>query len=102
MEASQKWSLSRMQMGIKRTAVLPSGDMTTKAVARGPRCCGFLCAETAVNATTSAKVTWSARLRYKGAAMEANDKVPDFSLLDENGKTVSRDDLKGKNVVLYF
>lgn len=34
--------------------------------------------------------------------MEANDKVPDFSLLDENGQTVSRDDLKGKNVVLYF
>ncbi len=34
--------------------------------------------------------------------MEPEDKVPDFSLLDENGKSVSRDDLKGKNVVLYF
>ena len=34
--------------------------------------------------------------------MEAEDKVPDFSLLDENGKSVSRGDLKGKNVVLYF
>ncbi len=34
--------------------------------------------------------------------MEANDKVPDFSLLDENGKTVTPASLKGKNVVLYF
>lgn len=34
--------------------------------------------------------------------MEPEDKVPDFSLLDENGNSVSRDDLKGKNVVLYF
>ncbi len=34
--------------------------------------------------------------------MDVDDKLPDFNLLDENGKTVSRDDLKGKNVVLYF
>ena len=34
--------------------------------------------------------------------MEAGDKLPDFSLLDENSKSVSPDDLKGKNVVLYF
>jgi len=34
--------------------------------------------------------------------MEAGDKLPDFSLLDDSGKRVSRGDLKGKNVVLYF
>ncbi len=30
------------------------------------------------------------------------DKAPQFSLLDQNGKTVSLKDFKGKNVVVYF
>ena len=47
-------------------------------------------------------MTLTGRLRYKCAAMEPGDNLPDFSLLDENGKSISRDDLKGKNVVLYF
>lgn len=34
--------------------------------------------------------------------MDANDKAPDFSLLDENGAKVSLKDFRGKNVVLYF
>ncbi|HTU41095.1 MAG TPA: thioredoxin-dependent thiol peroxidase [Candidatus Aquilonibacter sp.] len=34
--------------------------------------------------------------------MNINDKAPDFSLLDENGKQISLKDLKGKTVVLYF
>jgi peroxiredoxin Q/BCP len=34
--------------------------------------------------------------------MEANTKAPDFSLLDENNKTVSLKELRGKNIVLYF
>ncbi len=51
------------------------------------------------------------RLRYKGrpgfvarkeAMMEANDKAPDFSLLDENSAKVALKDFRGKNVVLYF
>src|SRR5438270_4878348 len=31
-----------------------------------------------------------------------NDKAPEFSLQDENGKEVSSKDLQGKTVVLYF
>jgi len=34
--------------------------------------------------------------------MEEGKKAPPFSLPDENGKTVSLDSLKGKDVLLYF
>jgi peroxiredoxin Q/BCP len=34
--------------------------------------------------------------------MEVNDKSPDFSTTDENGKEVALKDFRGKTVVLYF
>jgi thioredoxin-dependent peroxiredoxin len=34
--------------------------------------------------------------------MSINDKAPDFTLQDENGKDVTLKDLRGKTVVLYF
>jgi len=34
--------------------------------------------------------------------MEVNDKAPDFSTTDENGKEVALKDFRGKTVVLYF
>ena len=34
--------------------------------------------------------------------MEVNAKAPDFSLPDENGKTVRLADFRGKDVVLFF
>jgi thioredoxin-dependent peroxiredoxin len=34
--------------------------------------------------------------------MNVNDKAPDFTLQDENGREVSLKDLLGKPVVLYF
>ena len=34
--------------------------------------------------------------------MNINDKAPDFTLQDENGKDVARKDFLGKTVVLYF
>jgi cytochrome oxidase Cu insertion factor (SCO1/SenC/PrrC family) len=34
--------------------------------------------------------------------MNINDKAPDFTLQDENGKDVALKDLRGKTVVLYF
>jgi len=34
--------------------------------------------------------------------MEVNDKAPDFSTTDENGKEVALKDFRGKTLVLYF
>ena len=34
--------------------------------------------------------------------MNINDKAPDFTLQDENGKEVALEDLRGKTVVLFF
>ncbi len=34
--------------------------------------------------------------------MQANDKAPDFALLDQDGRKVSLQDFRGKTVVLYF
>ena len=34
--------------------------------------------------------------------LEEGKKAPNFKLKDQNGKTVSLEDFKGKNVVLYF
>jgi hypothetical protein len=34
--------------------------------------------------------------------MNINDKAPDFTLQDENGKEVASKDLRGKTVVLFF
>ncbi|MCR8558265.1 thioredoxin-dependent thiol peroxidase [Mucilaginibacter sp. BJC16-A38] len=36
------------------------------------------------------------------ATLTAGDKAPDFTANDQNGKTVSLSDFKGKNVILYF
>ena len=34
--------------------------------------------------------------------MKVNDKAPDFTLQDENGKEIALQELRGKTVVLYF
>ena len=34
--------------------------------------------------------------------MQINDKTPDFTLQDENGKDVSLKDFRGKTVILFF
>jgi len=36
------------------------------------------------------------------AKPKEGDKAPDFTAKDQNGKTVSLSDFKGKNVILYF
>jgi peroxiredoxin Q/BCP len=36
------------------------------------------------------------------AILKEGDKAPDFTAKDQNGKTVSLSDFKGKNVILYF
>jgi len=34
--------------------------------------------------------------------MQVNDKAPDFSLANEDGRLVALKDYRGKNVVLFF
>jgi thioredoxin-dependent peroxiredoxin len=34
--------------------------------------------------------------------MEVNDKAPEFSLANEEGKSLALKDYRGKNVVLFF
>jgi peroxiredoxin Q/BCP len=34
--------------------------------------------------------------------MDVKEKAPEFTLPDENGKSVSLKDYRGKNVVVYF
>jgi thioredoxin-dependent peroxiredoxin len=34
--------------------------------------------------------------------MDVKEKAPEFTLLDENGKSVTLTDYRGKNVVVYF
>jgi len=34
--------------------------------------------------------------------MDVTEKAPEFTLLDENGKSVSLKDYRGTNVVVYF
>src|SRR3982750_4232606 len=46
-------------------------------------------------------------LRYNFGAegetsMDVNDKAPEFTLPDQNGKDIALKDFRGKNVVLYF
>ena len=53
------------------------------------------------NAARSASTTFDFD-RFGEIPMKVNDKAPDFTLQDENGKEVALKDLRGKTVVLYF
>jgi cytochrome oxidase Cu insertion factor (SCO1/SenC/PrrC family) len=53
------------------------------------------------NAARSAGTTFDFDLLGE-IPMKVNDKAPDFTLQDENGKEVALKDLRGKTVVLYF
>jgi peroxiredoxin Q/BCP len=113
-----------------KRAFLPLGEICTSPSARGPLSAGGLrpsgasvCAASneLVIAISPAKMTAYRPLRYNHdlhkhdrkehkppdqrrgeAPMEVNDKSPDFSTTDENGKEVASKDFRGKTVVLYF
>jgi peroxiredoxin Q/BCP len=44
----------------------------------------------------------SPKMAPSGRKLSPGQPAPDFSLLDQNGKTVSLKDFRGKNVVVYF
>src|SRR5260370_5750993 len=63
--------------------------------------------EVPASTIAAAEVTADIPLRYNQerlgeTCMEVNDKSPDFSTTDENGKEVALKDFRGKTVVLYF
>jgi peroxiredoxin Q/BCP len=108
-----------MAIGIRRP--LPFGEIWINPNARGPLTASALRPNCVVGAcatshelptqTDAAKVTANSPLRYnlrssndpRGEnSMEVNDKSPDFSTTDENGKEVASKDFRGKTVVLYF
>jgi AhpC/TSA family protein len=86
--------------------------------ARGPFEAGALrpyratvpCAKIHVQAPNvqPSRVTATTALRYNDERrgeehpMQVNDKAPDFTTVDENGKEVSLKDFRGKTVVLFF
>jgi peroxiredoxin Q/BCP len=91
----------------------PSGDNSTRPSARGPfglEILLVLWAEAATPrlAANSAQMTAQPALRYNqgrigdSAMLDVNDKAPDITLEDENGKEVSLKNFKGKTVILYF
>jgi cytochrome oxidase Cu insertion factor (SCO1/SenC/PrrC family) len=39
---------------------------------------------------------------FGDVCMKVNDKAPDFTLQDENGKEIALKELRGKTVILFF
>jgi thioredoxin-dependent peroxiredoxin len=99
-----------MVIGIRRG--LPFGPNSSKPSARGPLIffappavwAGAICVKVEAKA---AQVTNNRAVRYKvdreeEVPMDINDKAPEFTLPDQNGKNVTLKDLRGKYIVLYF
>src|ERR1700739_4149437 len=99
-----------MAMGMSRA--LPLGASSTRPRARGPL--GFSLRASWAPAIgeglnpSRPQMTAVNALRYKNertgeaAMLDINDKAPDITLEDQNGKEVSLKDFKGKTVVLFF
>jgi peroxiredoxin Q/BCP len=91
----------------------PSDESSTRPTARGPL---FFLAERpncarptgTTAAAISAQMTALRALRYNvvrsgdATMLDVNDKAPDITLEDQDGKKVSLKDFKGKTVILYF
>src|ERR1700740_3056898 len=103
-------------IGVRRA--LPVGVSVTSPSARGPfEACARRPYGTIVPCAVSQDVALHARprsvtatttLRYNDErrgeenSMQVNDKAPDFSTTDENGKEVALKDFRGKTLVLFF
>src|SRR5207244_4321844 len=83
----------------------PTARGPFEAAGRRPYCVIVPCP---TNEILLSRMTASAPVRYNQVrqgeddSMEVNDKAPDFSTTDENGKEVALKDFRGKTVVLFF
>src|SRR5689334_19496480 len=103
-----------MVTGITRVETIPAESVVTSrmAVARKAwalRRCASATLNAAAHTSTSTALARMLLLLYKfigsykhGKTMEVNDKAPEFSLPNEEGKTITLKDYRGKNVVLFF
>jgi cytochrome oxidase Cu insertion factor (SCO1/SenC/PrrC family) len=72
------------------------------------RRCANAVVTAAAHTSTSIALARNLLLLYKfidlkhGKPMEVNDKAPEFSLANEEGKQITLKDYRGKNVVLFF
>src|SRR5215471_9203807 len=100
-----------MATGMRRA--LPSEEISTSPSARGPL--SFFGVWPSCEGATGARLkaaraqmTAQRALRYNvvrsgdGTMLNVNDKAPDITLEDQDGKEVSLKDFKGKTVILYF
>src|SRR5512132_244434 len=95
-------------MGIR--CPFPFAASCNKPIARGPFLFfGLICARLTCTSRKMRATEMTARqaVRYNFGAggetsMDVNDKAPEFTLPDQNGKDVALKDFRGKNVVLYF
>ena len=97
-------------MPFGESIINPSARGPFEAGALRPYCATVPCAKSHVPAphVQASSVTAARALRYKKERrgeenpMQVNDKAPDFTTVDENGKEVSLKDFRGKTVVLFF
>jgi peroxiredoxin len=59
-------------------------------------------AATSMTAEAGVRYKRARKFREEFIIMEVNDKVPDFSVPNEEGQPVSLKDFRGKPVVLFF
>lgn len=100
-------------MGVSRELIIPLGLVVSSSNAVARNLWGFcLCAdERAITPTARASNRLAANdlLRYKfmdifnpEKTMQVNDKAPEFTLANEEGKSVSLKDYRGHDLVLFF
>src|SRR5215831_20288721 len=89
----------------------PFSPNCSRPIARGPSSTLGLRATcprpSGIHVKTASQMTTGNAVRYNlnrrgSQSMEVNDKAPDFSTTDENGKQVALKDFRGNTVVLFF
>jgi hypothetical protein len=103
-----------MVTGNTRVPTTPAESVVTSTTAVARSLCGLrrwavAVVKAAKHTSASSTLARNLLLLYKfidpnkhGKTMEVNDKAPEFSLANEEGKPIALKDYRGKNVVLFF